>query len=1004
MDSITLLTAVSDIDGKPSNKKMNKFVYSSGQSEFDAKHKWFSVETHDLCELVDLFTLLKHQTRETRKSIVRGAYSGASPNFTARQNTHFKSVQHHWVCLDIDNVGAPIGVDPTSLEAVEVVVQTLPKDFHEADYIVHFSSSAGTKGQLVKVHIWFWLENPLNDDSLKRWAKSTDGLVDHSLFQKVHHHFICDPEFENSEMDLFINKPRLNYIKKSRETVPIAFLKNTPAPSYISLRRGGGIPQTKMGTDPTIIRDQNGMAIEGRENLHLKIRFHLMQIGYTDFEKFCTDVWESFSAQAKLGPTEISDTDWNLALSNQKCLQDKDKLALYVGGNVIIPRTYLDRDEAQKRLSDTISNYFADEKTTAIKAAAGLGKSKGVREAIALLPNPSIEYYVPTRALANECANDFDTSLNVRVFEGRHEGNCQKFELATKIGKFGGGVLKKLCNNQSGKSCEYWGTCGWSVQNPDNKPGIRIMAHANLNLERPDHFPKPDAVIVDESILSQILNEWKHPANRIWSMTNIDPVSLYIRGSGPVTKKYPNKEITSNEGWDLFEIGKIIQTAHVSKFPLLHELRSQGYTRDDLLRCSAVAKAFTPYLKLDPDMSSDQMINKMEEGKRRGIKSIQWLSKFYKLLALEIDFDRDEPRGIQFVGEDCILMYRNDLPRLKDVPVLFLDADLEPTILASIKDKISIINLDVRYNADIYKVTDRAFSKSELGLVNDKIDAEKIAEIDGFISALPKPEKTLVITYIELQEELTGERQGFSKMDCGATVGHFGNIRGIDAYKDFDTAVVIGRNKPPTYVIDQKLRALTHDINQADNGELSSAIYRAMVTSETNQAVARLRMIWCDYPKTVYLLSNENVPFAAQHELRWEELQAGGSRLQKLINRFEAFPLIPKWLFENASDLFDTKKSAEKWIENNFPVGTETGMIRIKEVGGPKPSRFVAGDQVLDPLSKLEENLGKRLTKYAGPERGFLLRKKMMRELTRHHDIQPLIDMGIVLGPRLPEP
>ena len=79
-------------------------------------------------------------------------------------------------------------------------------------------------------------------------------------------------------------------------------------------------------------------------------------------------------------------------------------------------------------------------------------------------------------------------------------------------------------------------------------------------------------------------------------------------------------------------------------------------------------------------------------------------------------------------------------------------------------------------------------------------------------------------------------------------------------------------------------------------------------------------------------------------------------------------------------------------------------MIRIKEVGGPKPSRFVAGDQVLDPLSKLEENLGKRLTKYAGPERGFLLRKKMMRELTRHHDIQPLIDMGIVLGPRLPEP
>ena len=1002
-DQLTVLTPV-NLDGTPSTRRMNKYIYTDGTYDFGGNHLAFSVKSYDFANLHNFFEVMEVLTKGTQKIIIRGLYIGASPHCTRRQNMHFQSLFHRIICLDIDETEAPAGVEPTSIEAVEHVIQLLPNEFHDTDYVVQFSSSAGVKGQYVKAHIWFWLEDAVTDDVLKKWAKSTSGLVDYRLFQKVQIHFICDPTFQSPSMDKFAGKPRLIYQKKSRETVPLSFLKNTPAPSKGYIGRAGGIHPNNAEQFPAIILDQNGKAIDGREDLHLKIRFHLMQSGYTNFEKFCTDVWAQFGTKAELGPTEHSETNWNLELSNLKCQQDKDKLAMYVGGKVIIPKTHMERGVAQQQLTAAVLRFFAEKKDTAIKAAAGLGKSKGVRDVIASLPSPSIEYYVPTKLLAHECAQEFDANLDVRVFEGRHEGNCQKFELAKRIGELGGGVTHKLCHNKSGKSCEFWGTCKWSTQNPDSKPAIRIMAHKYLSLQRPEHFPKPDFVIVDESILSEIISEWKNSANRIWSMDNINRLSQHVHGSGPITKKHPTEEITADEWDDLYEVGQIIRNACMRNTPLLQELRSKGYTRDDLLRCSEVVNAFTPFLNVNPTMTSAQMDLQMGKCDRRGIKSIRWLSKFYKLLAQEIELDRDDPRGIQFVDADCVLLYRNDLPRIEGIPTIFLDADLESSILTSIKEEIETINLDVEYNADVYKVTDRAFSKSELGLVSNEHNANKIAEIKAFISNLKNPETTLVITYIELQEILTGERKGFTKMECGAIVGHFGNIRGIDTFKDFETAVVIGRNRPPTYVIGQKLRALTHDIDQEDYSELNSAIYRAMVTSETNQAVARLRMIWCDSKKTVYLLSNEDVPFAAHHELRWDELRSGGGRLHKLLDRFGAFPLTASWLHKTEPDLFATNKAAEKWIANNHPVGTETGRYRSKGKGGPHPSRFLADQGELDPLKRLEKNLCTSLTKYEGPERGIIMQGKVMRELPRHPEIQPLVAMGLISGQRLPEP
>ena len=1007
MDQITILTAVSDINGTPSKKQMNKFVYSDGQSTFNAQHMWFSVEAHNLKNLGDVFSLLNLQTRETRKTIVRGAYSGASPNFTQRRNTNFDSVSHHWVCLDIDTVKAPIGVDPTSLDAVEIVVQSLPKVFHDADYIAHFSSSAGTEGQFVKVHIWFWLKNPLKDEILKIWAKSTNKLVDHTLFQKVQQHFICDPTFQDPTMDKFLDRERLHYVKKSRESVPLVVLENTPSPSKRSFRRTGGIVHVGFNIGEAMIHPKSGKALNGRESLHLRIRYHLMKMGYSSFPQFCDDAWQKFCEHAETYPTEYSTTHWTREKSDNKCQQDRDKLATHAGGNVQIPSKYLTKEQAQHQLITQISKFLEIRTNVAIKAAAGLGKSKGVRLAIAKHPdasNLSIEVYVPTKDLAREFAEDFDPSVRVSVYRGRDEENCPKYELAQKIGAFGGGVQHKLCCNKSGESCEFWGSCGWSTQNSGPSAGVRVMAHSYLSQIRPEQFPKPDLVIVDESILNQIVGEWTFSADRIWNMSGMERFRLDIRGSGPATIKHPNEQINNDDWDDLYAIGQQIRGAITHSLPLLRTLRESGYSRDDLLRAACVVDSFMPYLNIQPGMDETQIKTALRRGDSRGIKSFQWLSKFYNLLADEIEQKRPEARGLYFSEDICTLLYKNDLPRLEGVPVLFIDADLEPEILRKVVGEIDVTTIDVRFNAKVYKVTDRAFSKSEVGLVGGNVNQDLVENLISFVASQKRPESTLVVTYIELQEILTGERKGFSKMACGATVGHFGNIRGIDSFKNFETVIVIGRNKPPAHVIGQKQSALSHDTDAPESQNLASAIYRAMVTSETNQAVARLRLIWCDQPKTVFLLSNENVSFEVQHEMKWDELLAGGGRLFHLVQRFGTFPLIDSWLFDNASDLFNTKTAAKKWIENNFPPGAETGIFRVKGKGGPRPSRFYSGETEIDPAARLEDNLNAELIKYRGPERGVFLNGYFYRELTRHPEIQPLIDMGLIAGPRLPEP
>jgi hypothetical protein len=97
-----------------------------------------------------------------------------------------------WAMFDFDKIDLPVGMTPA--DGVEMLVQTLPPEFHNVTCCYQLSSSAGVSGagereiaatkdaparketytyagwSKISAHVWFWFSEPQED--MARWAKS----------------------------------------------------------------------------------------------------------------------------------------------------------------------------------------------------------------------------------------------------------------------------------------------------------------------------------------------------------------------------------------------------------------------------------------------------------------------------------------------------------------------------------------------------------------------------------------------------------------------------------------------------------------------------------------------------------------------------------------------------------------------------------------------------------------------------------------------------------------
>jgi hypothetical protein len=238
----------------------------------------------------------------------------------------------------------------------------------------------------------------------------------------------------------------------------------------------------------------------------------------------------------------------------------------------------------------------------------------------------------------------------------------------------------------------------------------------------------------------------------------------------------------------------------------------------------------------------------------------------------------------------------------------------------------------------------------------------RLVTVADFIARVAKEGRTLVVTNKRVRCVLTGEnangRLPVSSQYAGADIAHFGNIRGIDEFKDHEIVIILGREQPSVRDAERRAMAIWYDTakpircikpgpgvkrlvqyprrarpyTMRDGSQRHvevrvhpdrrvQAVVEQTREAEMVQAVDRLRLIHSAREKTVYILCNIPLNIPVDRLVTWREL-FGDSRLAQALegceeNGWDALPLAAKELHRLFPKLWRTKKAAEDWRRKN---------------------------------------------------------------------------------------
>jgi putative DNA primase/helicase len=179
------------------NGKLRKSSYGNAT--------WFSVTTVVADSIYELAAMLDRVQHDPHAFVLRGALlPEANPQLTRRllhpdpKNGYpasFRSAARQWVPIDFDGIPAPITIDPVEDPegAIEYLIGLLPPEFQDATCWWQFTSSQGFKPDTLNARLWFWLDRPVPDEDLTRWAKAINKaagrtLIDPAMFRAVQPH------------------------------------------------------------------------------------------------------------------------------------------------------------------------------------------------------------------------------------------------------------------------------------------------------------------------------------------------------------------------------------------------------------------------------------------------------------------------------------------------------------------------------------------------------------------------------------------------------------------------------------------------------------------------------------------------------------------------------------------------------------------------------------------------------------------------------------------------
>ena len=930
--------------------------------------------------------------------------------------------------LDADKLVAPAGVDWRADLAwtASYVRRQLPVEFHACRCVYYATGSAAdlTKSDLggaeIRMRLGFVLDRPVSTAQARSWLANVEGL-DKSTLNPAQPIYCAAPIFRDGLVDPL--PERLGVLDGQFElaAVPeITIEQRFKREAFASLgpvrsAEGLGLLKSHPRLDAALDRlgGDAGAAGSVRTGLIRAAFAYTADAGrdHVDIDAlagFLAEVAEQYRSAAEVAGYGIEGL---IAWVLERAPDDPPPMPHY-------PDVGLPADEAIARLRQEMAatigaavawravGITADGKievnhsppVVGIKAGAGLGKTGAALEQIAAVPGieqMNVEIYVPDHRLAQELSERAKRAaphLRVLVIRGRGANTadgaamCQKAPLAEQIGKAGLNVMGHLCRlkgkgGAEPQECEFAKTCRYLAQFRENRPAIRILAHASMFVARNKELPEPDLIVIDELFWRDAVSHKRLALDRLTEVGR-----WHVRPRSTKRAKFDSEEERVAEAFAQVKARKEADDRKQDAEDFARRVRSAFEDgRDPRSVVSAEEAGIVASVEwgsrggpsITPGMEHKSQINAWQSWQRDECAKA---GRFWNLLAAEHDhpdrpiqrivLERDAPTPDGDRRHLLHLHHRRDLT-LPAVPVILLDADLDPVITAKFWPHVRVVQIPVRQQAEIVQVVDRSCSMRFLlgsGDGDQQRADNRLRELERFTGRV-LADGGLFVSYKAALDRI--------KLPAGVDGVHLGNLRGRDSYKHHDVAVIAGRLEPSVGKLEEMARAMFGDeaealatVTPGDHGGTryptkqrcyrttggtaggsvdvsvhpdprAQAMLEQIREREIEQAVARLRLVHRGRPATVYLLTNLPLNLEIAEVTTWNALAR--DREAEAVRRWAGVWLCSAERAKAAPDLWPSP-GAERMAERE---GVRSALIYSR--GVCTPFRWLAGSSATTP-------------------------------------------------------
>ena len=673
------------------------------------------------------------------------------------------------------------------------------------------------------------------------------------------------------------------------------------------------------------------------------------------------------------------------------------------------PPDWMSLDDARRCVSEELHGFLdraatvpacEEQPALALRVSAGVGKTDGALRVLAargreLLKGGHVLVFVPSHDLAEQAHEDFErfsAELPSMVLRGRGATNpatdapmCGKADLASRISRIVGSVKDGLCETKDflGKrrkaSCRD--ACAYFAQLP-RQNSVVFLSHSYLR----SGVPLAGDVslrIIDEKCLGQLTYS-QGLSIEDWLEVGAPPVGAELdKARGTV--------------FDALRAGA----------PVIRALRDKGFDKISMKRFAQDERRGRQALEIRPWSPVNQQEKQIEAFDLAALQASRGRAAIWSLLATVWDQDCTERLTLDVVGSGeggatCSSIRRHgrrDLPR--DAPLVLLDADADPVITEAIAPGARFVRVDVKPVANVVQINDRTFSTSSMiaGADAKAMRAGVLSVVEREAAKAPNGALLIatrkVLRQLQQDESPGGDHasdEALLRPLRGAVPRWFGpRLQGVNDYKNFDTAIVIGRLEPGVAAIEDQMRALFGDGDAplqllkhsagacgwfpagqgaylTDRDEFVPAATRqhpdprgAAILSlnreaHTIQALARLRAVGAKSPKRIILVSSVPLPGVPVNCLTsWKALVANRPAIE-LSSKFKCLEkamfsacgehltdglrLSRRGIAEDARHAFPGKTGAEGWARG-LKLGALQRMVETIAIREGRPPVFI---------------------------------------------------------------